>query len=57
MRALSGCSRVGDGFCDEGEPDLVVHHLIAWILRWAIVVAIDFVWSFSYTIWPRKAKA
>ncbi len=23
--------------------------------RWLIVLAIDFIWSFSYTLWPRKA--
>jgi hypothetical protein len=23
---------------------------------WALIIAIDFVWSFSYTLWPRKAK-
>lgn len=24
---------------------------------WALILAIDFLWSFSYTLWPRKAKA
>jgi hypothetical protein len=24
--------------------------------KWAIVLAIDFLISFSYTIWPRKEK-
>ena len=23
---------------------------------WALILAIDFLWSFSYTLWPRKAK-
>jgi hypothetical protein len=26
------------------------------IVRWSIVLAIDFIWSFSYTLWPRKAQ-
>lgn len=29
--------------------------LLAWIPRWGLVLVIDFVWSFSYTLWPRKA--
>jgi len=28
--------------------------LLLMIGRWAIVLFIDFFWSFSYTIWPRK---
>lgn len=24
--------------------------------RWLVVLAIDFLWSFSYTLWPRKEK-
>lgn len=31
--------------------------LLLTIGRWAIVLFIDFLWSFSYTIWPRKAAA
>lgn len=27
-----------------------------WIVRWALVLGIDFVISFSYTLWPRKSK-
>lgn len=30
--------------------------LLDWIPRWAIVLAIDAIWSFSYTLAPRKAK-
>ncbi|KYD30930.1 hypothetical protein B4113_2777 [Geobacillus sp. B4113_201601] len=22
--------------------------------RWTLVLVVDFVWSFSYTVWPRK---
>jgi hypothetical protein len=31
--------------------------LLVMIGRWAIVLAIDFLISFSYTIWPRREKA
>jgi hypothetical protein len=27
--------------------------LIGWIPGWGLIVAIDFVWSFSYSLWPR----
>lgn len=30
--------------------------LLGWIPRWAVVLSIDFFWSFSYTPWPRKPK-
>ena len=30
--------------------------LLGWIPRWGVVLAIDFLWSFSYTLWPRKPK-
>jgi hypothetical protein len=28
--------------------------LLSWVGRWSVVLAADFVWSFSYTLWPRK---
>lgn len=28
--------------------------LAMMILRWLVILVIDFLWSFSYTIWPRK---
>jgi len=31
--------------------------LLVMILRWAVVLGIDFLISFSYTIWPRREKA
>lgn len=31
--------------------------LLLTIGRWAVVLFFDFLWSFSYTIWPRKAPA
>jgi hypothetical protein len=46
---LAGAALVEDSSRSEA--------LIAWIPRWALVLAIDFLWSFSYTIWPRKAKS
>lgn len=30
--------------------------LRSWIVRWAFILGIDFVISFSYTLWPRKSK-
>jgi hypothetical protein len=30
---------------------------VAWSLRWAIVLGIDFIISFSYTLWPRTDKS
>lgn len=30
--------------------------LSAMIMRWSVVLGIDFLWSFSYSIWPRKEK-
>ena len=24
---------------------------------WTLILAVDFAWSFSYTLWPREAKA
>jgi hypothetical protein len=31
--------------------------LLSWIPRWGVVLAIDFVWSLSYTLWPRRQSA
>lgn len=28
--------------------------LLGWIPRWGVIVAIDFLWSFSYTLHPRR---
>jgi hypothetical protein len=28
--------------------------LASMILRWLFILGIDFLWSFSYTIWPKK---
>ena len=37
------------------DPDRT-ESLSARAAVWALILAIDFVWSFSYTLWPRKAK-
>jgi hypothetical protein len=38
-----------------GDPDRT-QSLSARAALWALILAIDFVWSFSYTLWPGKAK-
>ncbi|MEW6635793.1 MAG: hypothetical protein AB1425_03160 [Actinomycetota bacterium] len=38
-----------------GDPE-ASEALLGKAVLWACVVAIDFVWSFSYTLWPRRAK-
>jgi hypothetical protein len=30
--------------------------LASMILRWLFILGIDFLWSFSYTIWPKKDR-
>jgi hypothetical protein len=30
--------------------------LLSWIPRWGVVLVIDFLWSFSYTFWPRRPR-
>lgn len=39
-----------------GEP-ATTQSLLGKVALWAFILAIDFVWSFSYTLWPRKVKA
>lgn len=46
---LGGAALVGDA--DRAAP------LLSWIPRWGVVLAVDFVWSFSYTLWPRRQSA
>jgi hypothetical protein len=46
---LGGVALVGDGARAEA--------LLSWIPRWGVVLAVDFVWSFSYTLWPRRQSA
>ncbi|WP_080840363.1 hypothetical protein [Cohnella massiliensis] len=40
-----------------GEKDLNAESpFVSWILGWAVVLGIDFLISFSYTLWPREPK-
>jgi len=38
-----------------GDPDRTVA-MTAVIWRWAIVLGLDFLWSFSYTLRPRRPR-
>lgn len=38
-----------------GEPD-TTESLSGKAALWACILAIDFIWSFSYTFWPRHGK-
>jgi hypothetical protein len=31
--------------------------LLQWMGAWGVILAIDFVWSFSYTLFPRRTRA
>lgn len=39
-----------------GDP-ATTESLLGRVALWAFILAIDFVWSFSYTLWPRKSEA
>ena len=39
-----------------GDPDRT-GSLSARAALWTLILAVDLVWSFSYTLWPRKARA
>ena len=39
-----------------GDP-ATTESLLGKAALWAFILAIDFVWSFSYTLWPRRTKA
>ena len=39
-----------------GDP-ATTESLLYKAALWAFILAIDFVWSFSYTLWPRRVKA
>ena len=46
---IAGIAIVGDA----DRTQALLH-----VLRiWTVVLAIDFAWSFSYTLWPRRARA
>lgn len=38
-----------------GDP-VTTDSLLGRAALWSFILAIDFVWSFSYTLWPRKSK-
>lgn len=50
-----GCGLLLAGIALVGDPDRT--EALAAIARgWTVVLVVDFVWSFSYTLWPRKKK-
>ncbi|WP_197651791.1 hypothetical protein [Carbonactinospora thermoautotrophica] len=52
----TGCGLLLAAMAYVGDRDRTTA-LEGWIHRWTLVLAIDFLWSFSYTIWPRKPEA
>jgi hypothetical protein len=50
-----GCALILGGVALVGDASQA-HGLLSWIPRWALVLVIDFVWSFSYTFRPRPAR-
>jgi hypothetical protein len=48
-----GSALLAGGSLLVGEAD-GADALVSWIPRWGAVLAVDFVWSFSYTLWPRR---
>ncbi len=57
VRTLSGGQRrrLDLGVALVGDPDRT-GALMGIAQGWALVLAVDFLWSFSYTLWPRKAN-
>ena len=49
-----GCALLLGGVALVGDPDRT-RALTGIAQGWTIVLAVDFLWSFSYTLWPRKA--
>lgn len=48
-----GCALLLAGTAIAGGPR-GAGALLSWIPRWAVILLIDFVWSFSYTFFPRR---
>lgn len=48
-----GCALLAGMTWWVGDPSRT-KELVLTIGRWSIVLMVDFLWSFSYTIWPRK---
>lgn len=51
-----GCALLLGGAALVGHEESAVL-LLNWIPKWGIIIIIDFIWSFSYTIWPRVSSA
>lgn len=49
----AGCALLTGGAALAGDASRAAV-LLTWIPRWGFVLAIDFIWSFSYTVWPRR---
>ncbi len=50
-----GCALLLGGVALVGDPDRT-GALTGIAGGWTLVLAVDFLWSFSYTLWPRKKK-
>ena len=50
-----GCALLLSGVALVGDPDRT-GPLVSIAQGWTFVLAVDFLWSFSYTLWPRKKK-
>jgi hypothetical protein len=48
-----GCALLGGLIWIVGDFSRT-SELAVMVLRWSIILLIDFLWSFSYSIWPRK---
>lgn len=48
-----GCALLLAAIGFVGDPDRS-QELWSWIGRWSLILGIDFLWSFSYTLWPRR---
>lgn len=48
-----GCALLLGGIALVGDPDRS-GELMAVVQTWTLVLAVDFFWSISYTLWPRK---
>lgn len=51
-----GCALLIGGMALVGDTDRTAA-LSGIASNWTLVLVIDFAWSFSYTMWPRKPKA
>lgn len=50
-----GCGLLLAAAAMVGEPERA-GPLLAFVRGWTLVLAIDFFWSFSYTLWPRASS-